>query len=67
MLRIEGNLQPFMANLQYIKDVVTAPRALLTEIEENEAEWTQLLEQLRAGAFVDIQRLFRGQDAETGD
>ena len=26
--RIEGNLQPFMANLQYIKDVVAAPRAL---------------------------------------
>ena len=28
LLRIEGNLQPFMANLQYIKDVMTAPRAL---------------------------------------
>ena len=26
---IEGNLQPLMANLQYIKDVVTAPRALM--------------------------------------
>jgi hypothetical protein len=26
--RIEGNLQPFMANLQYIKDVLAAPRAL---------------------------------------
>ena len=25
--RIEGNLQPFMANLQYIKDVLAAPRA----------------------------------------
>jgi hypothetical protein len=24
--RIEGNLQPFMANLQYIKDVLSAPR-----------------------------------------
>lgn len=24
--RIEGNLQPFMANLQYIKDVLAAPR-----------------------------------------
>lgn len=28
LARIEGNLQPFMANLQYVKDVVTAPRAL---------------------------------------
>ena len=27
--RIEGNLQPFMANLQVIKDIVTAPRALM--------------------------------------
>ena len=27
LLAIEGNLQPFMANLQYVKDVVTAPRA----------------------------------------
>lgn len=27
LARIEGNLQPFMANLQYIKDVVAAPRA----------------------------------------
>lgn len=26
LARIEGNLQPFMANLQYVKDVVTAPR-----------------------------------------
>jgi len=26
--RIEGNLQPFMANLQFIKDVLAAPRAL---------------------------------------
>lgn len=26
--RIEGNLVPFMANLQFIKDVVAAPRAL---------------------------------------
>ncbi len=25
--RIEGNLQPFMANLQFIKDVLAAPRA----------------------------------------
>jgi hypothetical protein len=25
--RIEGNLQPFMANLQYVKDVLAAPRA----------------------------------------
>ena len=25
--RIEGNLQPFMANLQYIKDVLATPRA----------------------------------------
>ena len=24
--RIEGNLQPFMANLQYIKDVLASPR-----------------------------------------
>jgi hypothetical protein len=29
LARIEGNLQPFMANLQYVKDVVTAPRALM--------------------------------------
>lgn len=29
LARIEGNLQPFMANLQYIKDIVTAPRALM--------------------------------------
>jgi hypothetical protein len=28
LARIEGNLQPFMANLQVIKDIVTAPRAL---------------------------------------
>ena len=26
--RIEGNLQPFMANLQVIKDMLAAPRAL---------------------------------------
>lgn len=26
LARIEGNLQPFMANLQVIKDIVTAPR-----------------------------------------
>ena len=26
LVRIEGNLQPFMANLQYIKDVVAKPR-----------------------------------------
>jgi hypothetical protein len=25
-LRIEGNLQPFMANLQFIKDVIALPR-----------------------------------------
>jgi len=25
--RIEGNLQPFMANLQFVKDVLAAPRA----------------------------------------
>ena len=25
-VRIEGNLQPFMANLQYVKDVIAAPR-----------------------------------------
>jgi hypothetical protein len=29
LARIEGNLQPFMANLQFVKDVVTAPRALM--------------------------------------
>jgi hypothetical protein len=29
LARIEGNLQPFMANLQYVKDVITAPRALM--------------------------------------
>jgi hypothetical protein len=29
LARIEGNLQPLMANLQYVKDVVTAPRALM--------------------------------------
>lgn len=29
--RIEGNLQPFMANLQYVKDVLAAPRALARE------------------------------------
>jgi hypothetical protein len=29
LARIEGHLQPFMANLQYVKDVVTAPRALM--------------------------------------
>ncbi len=28
MLTIEGNLQPFMANLQYVKDVICAPRAM---------------------------------------
>jgi hypothetical protein len=28
LARIEGNLQPFMANLQVIKDIVIAPRAL---------------------------------------
>jgi hypothetical protein len=29
LARIEGNLQPFMANLQVIKDIVSAPRALM--------------------------------------
>ena len=29
LARIEGNLQPFMANLQVIKDIVTAPRAIM--------------------------------------
>lgn len=29
--RIEGNLQPFMANLQYVKDLLTAPRAPAAE------------------------------------
>jgi len=29
LARIEGNLQPFIANLQVIKDIVTAPRALM--------------------------------------
>ena len=29
LARIEGNLQPFMANLQAIKDIITAPRALM--------------------------------------
>ena len=29
LARIEGNLQTFMANLQVIKDIVTAPRALM--------------------------------------
>lgn len=29
LARIEGNLQPFMANLQVIKDIVTAPRVLM--------------------------------------
>lgn len=28
LLRIEGNLQPFMANLQVIKDIVTKPRQI---------------------------------------
>lgn len=28
LARIEGNLQPFMANLQYVKDVLAKPRAL---------------------------------------
>ena len=31
-VRIEGNLQPFMANLQYVKDVLTKPRALAPEL-----------------------------------
>lgn len=29
LARIEGNLHPFMANLQVIKDIVTAPRAVM--------------------------------------
>jgi hypothetical protein len=29
LARIEGNLQPFMANLQVIKDIVAAPRAVM--------------------------------------
>jgi hypothetical protein len=29
LARFEGNLQPLMANLQVVKDVVTAPRALM--------------------------------------
>lgn len=29
LARIEGQLQPFMANLQVFKDIVTAPRALM--------------------------------------
>lgn len=29
--RVEGNLQPFMANLQYVKDLLAAPRALTKE------------------------------------
>ena len=28
-LKIEGNLQPFMANLQYVKDVLAAPRSFM--------------------------------------
>ena len=28
LVRIEGNLQPFMANLQFVKDVIAAPRLL---------------------------------------
>lgn len=28
LLKIEGNLQPFMANLQYIKDLISLPRSL---------------------------------------
>jgi hypothetical protein len=28
LARIEGNLQPFMANLQYVKDMLGKPRAL---------------------------------------
>ena len=28
LARIEGDLQPFMANLQVIKDIIVAPRAL---------------------------------------
>jgi hypothetical protein len=29
--RVEGNLVPFMGNLQYIKDVLAAPRALFAK------------------------------------
>jgi hypothetical protein len=29
--RVEGNLVPFMANLQYVKDLLAAPRGLKTE------------------------------------
>lgn len=29
LARIEGDLKPFMANLQVIKDIITAPRALM--------------------------------------
>ncbi len=32
LAKIEGNLQPYMANLQYIKDVLAAPRALSGEV-----------------------------------
>lgn len=28
LLKIEGNLQPFMANLQYVKDLISLPRSL---------------------------------------
>ena len=33
LVRIEGNLQPFMANLQYVKDVIAAPRLLSERTE----------------------------------
>lgn len=29
--RVEGNLHPFMANLQYVKDVLAAPRGLMKD------------------------------------
>ncbi len=29
LARIEGNLQPFMANLQVVKDIITAPSAVM--------------------------------------
>lgn len=43
-----------------LADSLTAPRSLLDEIEGADDAWTDLLAQLRAGAFVDMQRLFRG-------
>jgi hypothetical protein len=43
-----------------LADSLTAPRSLLADIEGADDAWTDLLPQLRAGAFVDMQRLFRG-------